>query len=432
MKHLTFRWLATATLVLGCLAMAARPGLAVEDATGFLEKLTDRGYFDTAMEYLDRMRTSPLCPAEFKERIDYEAAITLMKSSLVIQDPKLREQNLDEARNRFEAFIKAKPDHALVPSARMQLAKVLLERGRFKMDLSARASKTGEQKAQLRAEARALFLEAKKAFSEAEEYFSAEHAKFDKVIDPKKTKEIAARDRVRVDLLDSRMLLAAVEYEIAKTYPKEDKEFKGQMTAAAKRYHDLYTKYKRLLSGQYARIGEGRCYKDLGDKESLKTAQDILEQMLLDETDQESYRKMRNVARILLLETLLLPEIKKHADALKKGQEWEEKARGNEENSPDGLNIRFLEGEAALALLRAMEKKEGKEFRDMMTEAKKHFRFVAKFRGQYQQQAPDQAPRSRFRSHGSRASGDLCRCPRPRQGGAGRDAGGRVRDAAQA
>ena len=381
-----FRWLATAGLALGCLVAAAGPGLAVERAEDFLQGLREHGYFDMAIEYLEQMRTSPLCPPELKEAIDYEAAVTLMAGSLAIQDPKLREKDLDQARDKFEAFIKADPRHPLVPGARMQLANVLVARGQSKMEQAGRSTKSAEERKQLMSEARALHQEARKVFTEAERHFTAEHKKFPKVIPPKDTKKIEAREQVRKDLVQSRLLLATVAYEIAKTHPADSKEFKAEMTGAAKQYHDLYAKYKMVLAGLYARMWEGRCYKELGDKESLKTAQVVFEEMLLQPDEPKAYRDMKNKSLILLLETYNLPALKKYAETLKKGKEWEDAARGPEENSPDGLAVHFQEGEAAMAILRGM-KKDDKDYGAMRKEARRHFDFVGRFDGRYQQQA---------------------------------------------
>lgn len=425
MRNSTFRWLASAALVLGWLAATAAPARAVEESQAFLDGLRDQGYFDMALEYIEQMRTNPLCPAEFKEMLDYEAAITLMAGSLVIQDPKLREDNLNQARDKFDAFIKANPSSPLVPGARMQLANVQVERGRFKSEQAARPTKSAEEKAQLMKEARELYTEAQKVFADAERYFTAEHEKFPKVIDPKKTKDREARDQVRKDMVQSRLLLATVAYEIAKTYPADAKEFKEQMLSAAKQYNGLYNKYKSFIAGMYARMWEGRCYKELGDKDSVKTAQAVFEEMLLQPDEPKAFRDMKNKSLILLMETLSLPVVKNYAEVLKRGKEWEETARPNEENSADGLAIHFLEGEAAFAALKEIKTKEDKTFRETRSEARKQFLFVSKFEGQHQQQA-----RTRLRDPLLNVSGE--ERPEPTSFSEARDMGKAALDEMQA
>ena len=387
MRHPTFRWWLLLAVVAGLWTANPTRCVAVEEAQAFLDGLRERGYYDSALDYLEQMRTSPLCPPEWKSSLDYQAAITLMSSSLIVQDPKLRERTLDEARDKFEGFIKANPNSPQVPAARMQLANVLVERGRFKMEQSERPTKSPEEKAALRAEARKLYQDAQKVFTEAELYFTKEHAKYPKVIDPKKTKEIEEREEVRKNLVNSRLLLASVAYEIAKTYDPKSKEYKDAMLAAAKKYNELYMKYKAFLSGLYARMWEGRCYKDLGDKESLKKAQTIFEEMLMQPDQPQAFRDMKNKSLVFLMETLSLPELKNYAAILERGATWEDSANPNEESSVDGLAIHFLEGEAAFELMKANKEKESKEYREMRTAARKHFNLVGRFDGQYQQQA---------------------------------------------
>jgi hypothetical protein len=383
------RWTLRTTLLmvaLGCLGVGGRSAQGEERAREFLDGLREQGYFDVALDYLEQLRASPLCPADLKESIDYEAAITLMSGSLVIQDPKLRIQALDDARDKFDAFIKANPSHPLVAGARMQLANVLVERGRFKMEQSGKTTTKAEEKKQLMADARTLFQDAQKVFTDADAYFTQQHATFNKTIDPKKTKEIEARDQVRKDMLTARLYLCQVAYEIAKTYPEGSKEFKEEMGLAAKKFNDMYNKYKKFTAGLYARMWEGRCYKEIGDAASLKTALAIFEEMMVQPDEPKAFRDMKNKSLVLMMEAMRLPAINKPADALAKAKEWEESARPTDENSPDGLAIHFLGGQCALTLLKAM-KNTDKGYNDMRKEARRHFDFVSRFAGQHQADA---------------------------------------------
>lgn len=388
MRHAARRaWMG---LAIGLVLLVAGTSRAAEEARHFLDALRDEGYIDMALEYIEQLRTSPLCPEDMKGSLDYEAAITLMSGSLATQDPKLRTKYLDDARDKFEAFLKANPTDALAAGARMQLANVLVERGRFKMEQAAKPGTSAEDKKKLPEEARALFQEAQKVFVELERHFTAEHARFPKVIEPKKVKEIEARDEARKNMLNARLALAQVIYEVAGTYPRDSKEYKEQMTGAAKAFNELYTRYKTFAAGIYARMWEGRCFKEMGDAASQKSAQLIFEEMAVQPDEPKAFRDMKNKSLIMWLEMLSSPSMKKHADALKKAQEWEESARPNEESSPDGLTIRFLEAEAAYTLLKGM-KKEDKSYRDMFKEAIRNYEFVARFEGKRQLEARTKA-----------------------------------------
>jgi len=82
MKHAKLlRWLVVGSIFGGCLMLGVRPPGAAEEARRFLDGLRERGLYDMALEYLEQMRTSPLCPDELKEAIDYEAGVTLVTSA---------------------------------------------------------------------------------------------------------------------------------------------------------------------------------------------------------------------------------------------------------------------------------------------------------------------------------------------------------------
>ncbi len=86
-------------------AILCLSGVTVSDATAtepaqkFLQGLRERGYYDTAVDYLERMKTSRLAPIELKEILLYEMGTTLIEASRLQRDIAIREKQLDEARN---------------------------------------------------------------------------------------------------------------------------------------------------------------------------------------------------------------------------------------------------------------------------------------------------------------------------------------------
>jgi len=92
-----------------------------------------------------------------------------------------------------------------------------------------------------------------------------------------------------------------------KTYGPGSKESAETLKAAAKKYHELYTKYEDYLAGLYARMWEGRCYKELGDTEK---AFEAFEDLLAQPSEPQAFRLLKSKTLILLLETALLPEVK--------------------------------------------------------------------------------------------------------------------------
>ncbi len=377
------RWTVVGSILVIFVVLATQPARAVEQSREFLDGLRERGLFDTALEYLEQMQTSPLCPPEIKETIDYEAGVTLVTDSRTERVSGVKATKLDTAQARFKKFIKEHPEHRLLPAATTQLANVLVERGRTKAEQAQRATKTAEEKKSLNGEARSLYLEARKVFEQSEKNFFEKLKKYPKFIEPNKKLEIEARDQARKDLLQARLYLATVVYELALTYDPGSKERKANLLKSAETYNKLYDKYGSRLAGLYARLWEGRCYKVLGED---KKAFEVFEELLMQPDEPPAFRTLKNKALILALETYTQSKTPNYAEAIKKAKKWQETARGPDENSDDGLLIKYLSGDAALSWSRGLETDDDRR-KDSLTFARKQFTFVSRFPGDYQQKA---------------------------------------------
>jgi len=401
MRHSTWsRALLLGAMVVGCLA-AAGAALGAEPAREFLEGLRERGYHDMALAYLDQMRTSPRCPEDFKEVIDYETGVTLVSLSRQPGPVETRLEHLSAARRRFRNFTDDHPNHPLVAAANTQLGNVLVERGRINVLLASQRSKSDADKKKLMADARKLYQEAQKVFQEAERRMSERAKPFQGVVlDPARDAEkIRQRDQAHNDLIQAKLYLVQVVYEIGKTYEPGSKPFKENLNKAAQQYRDLYDKYDRWFGGLYARMQEGRVYKELGD---IPRAINILEEMLVLPGDKQALRILKTQSLILLLESYLACEPKRLQDAVRKVDEWERSVTGAEGSSPEGLKIHYLGGVACMELAESLKPNDPKRI-PTRAAARKHFDLVARYAGELQREArarllelsgesPDEAP----------------------------------------
>ncbi len=357
-----------------------RPGHAEEEAWRFLEGLRQRRYYDMALEYLERIENSPRCPEDLKEQIDYERGVTLIDASRVAGAP--RQERLNEARDALEAFLAEHPQHPLAGTANTQLANVLVERGRMKAALAERPSKSAEEKKQLIAEAREHYEAARKVFVTAEQR-AYERAKALEEEARKDVRKEGARDEARRELLQARLSLALVVYEIGKTHEPSSKPFKENVAKAAEELGELSEKYGDYTAGLYARMREGEARKDLGQADKAIT---IFREMLTVPGESDTARNLRNESLGLLLETYLRPKVERYDDALEHVAKWQEAARDAEQSSPAGLKIRFLAGKAAMAKAESLEEGDANR-KDYLQTARNHFKFVARFPGDYQRDA---------------------------------------------
>jgi tetratricopeptide (TPR) repeat protein len=369
-------------LAFGVLTAVTLTARSDEPAWEFLEGLRQRGYHDMALVYLDQMRTSPRCPADLKEVLDYEAGVTLVATSRTGTVP-AREGQLDQAENRLNQFIKDHPDHDLSAAANTQLANVMVERGRLKSELASGSSKTPEQKKALREAARAHYQEAEKVFASAEEHYYERAKELKELDDPSKVSNLEeARQEAYADLVQARLFLAGVIYEIGKTYDPGSKEFKEKLTEAAERYSDLYEKYGTLLGGLYARMWEGRAYKELGETDK---AINVFKEMLTLPAESPVFRSLMTQSLALALETYLLPDVKNYTDAVAMVAAWEDKAREDEKSSPEGLKVLYLGGLASLEFAKTVE--DAKQKRDNRIAAKQRLERVARSVGEHRRDA---------------------------------------------
>src|SRR5579864_6508369 len=96
-------------------AIAVAPARAADDprfALGFVQGLRERGYYDLALDYLTELRADKNTPADVKAKLDYEEGRTLTEAATHGSDPEVARRQLDQARDRLEAFIKANPGKA--------------------------------------------------------------------------------------------------------------------------------------------------------------------------------------------------------------------------------------------------------------------------------------------------------------------------------
>ena len=205
------RWLA-AVATAGLLLALPQASRAVDDTEGFLEALRQRGYFDTALDYLETLRANPRVSAEFKATIDYEAGAVLIEASKGNRVMANREKQLAEAKLRLDRFLQEHANHPQAQSATRQLANLLVERGKIKVLQSESASKKPAEKEQLLADARGMLAEAGKVFAAQEKQALEEHRKFAPKLE-RDSPEYTARERVRQRLLAARIAMATVPYE---------------------------------------------------------------------------------------------------------------------------------------------------------------------------------------------------------------------------
>ena len=157
------RWWALLALLAAVFSATASRATASEPAQAFLDGLRERGYFDTAADYLDAALESPLVPGRFKQTALYEKGLILVLGASHERDPAIQETQLNEGQKALEQFVADNPSHLLATAARSQLGNVLVKRAGLRVEKAKRlapAQKQAETNAAV-----AMFDEAAKIFA---------------------------------------------------------------------------------------------------------------------------------------------------------------------------------------------------------------------------------------------------------------------------
>ncbi len=356
-----------------------RQSAGAEEAERFVRGLKERGYYDLAIEYLQDMRTNPLCPSNFREVLDYELATTYIE--WITSGGPRTEEVLEQARSAFERFLREYPARPEVGQAAFQLANVLVELGKLKRQQAEQPGLAPPQRDRLLEEARHHLKQAEERFAAAERraYERARTLEEEAKKDPRRE---ADRDEARRQLLLARIHLAGVVYELGRTYPSNSADYKQRLQDALKRYEELFEKYKAFTAGAYAGIQVGRIRRELGD---LPGSVSILKTViaLLSGAEGDD-RLVANEARAELMETYIAQKNFKEAVAV--AEEWNKEARQGEQSTREGLMIAFAAGRAALELAR-QAKPNSPEQRQNVTSARRYLGQVARFPGSLRREA---------------------------------------------
>ncbi|MEI6255963.1 MAG: hypothetical protein WCQ77_04880 [Planctomycetota bacterium] len=319
-----------AIVLAGLLHGGIRSATAAEKPSGnardistarLLDALDDRQMPDVVLWVLERVEKDPESAADFKKEVPFRRAVALVATSRLETNAVRRAEIFDRAGLEIEAFLKESPEGERAIEAYLQMGNLLIERGRVKVET---AKRPGEDVKKLWAEAIPFFDAAikvlegpdRKPDEEIQTVANAEDAVLKELrsVDdqlkslrgddsgekadggkeggkpaPKAKKPVrkpgSARrmaeveerqDELRGQLLKTRLLIAASYYEKSRALQPTSEPWKMALGESAKRYKELYEKYRTRGAGLFARYYEGRNYVALGDrKQALAALADI-------------------------------------------------------------------------------------------------------------------------------------------------------------
>jgi len=346
---------------------------ATEPAQAFLDGLRERGYFDTAADYLDTALESPLVAGKFKQTALYEKGLILVLGASHERDPAIQESQLNEGQQALQRFVTDQPSHLLATAARTQLGNVLVKRAGIRVERARRlapAQKQAETKAAL-----GMYDDAAKIFAGLITELAERKKKFSAAIDEKTDPELATqRDRVRTDYLQAQIFAAATQEEKAMAFDPGTKEQTESLTKASDGYKTVYEEYRTRMAGLYAHMYQGRCQHKLG---KYKEASSVFTH-LLDNPDTPEFRPLRVKVMPQAVEAWFAQRL--FLEIVNQAVPFTDALRPGEDRTDDAMQMRLTTARAcqAYAAELAAANPHDPQIKALLAEARKQALFVSR------------------------------------------------------
>lgn len=260
----TFR---SATICLVTLLIGAQSLSADEPAARFVNALREKGYYDIAIEYLDKAKNNPNVAEEYRKRIKFEKAAVLIDQVAQLKDRKKIDAQLDTAQEllkQYAANNKSQVENARTLSFRSRLlsmrADVCLK------DADATQLTEGERK-KIREEARGYLGESLESVEGA-----LEAGKI--LLDPKSKGgiKISVKNPQTELIKEMRNIYSVMKVQkpfnaerMASTFPERSPERKSLLESAVAKYTEVAdSKLGNTVPGVRACVRAGLCYQQLG------------------------------------------------------------------------------------------------------------------------------------------------------------------------
>ncbi|WP_428305632.1 hypothetical protein [Lacipirellula sp.] len=372
-----------ACLGVASLHAANHAAYGADSNAAFLKALRDRGWDDTAVEYLEWVEASPLATPEFTGNLAFQRASSLVSQARQSRDRSERERLLNQAASDFEAFAAKQEDPTLAIDALRQAANIYAEQALVAIaesrQLSADAS---AERDALVAKAGTLFGKATADVKQVVDVTTKEIAALPKAAEIQSDPAAKAkRDQLRDRQVEARFLEARLAFEGAATLDRDSAEFAKQLNAASKQFGELIEEYRNSLVGMSSRFYQGRCAQDLGEYEkALSCYEDITR------GDGTSAEARRLTARAHRYRTETLLELGKTDDAIKRSDEWLRQSPPAERQQPEWIEAGYRLADALQAKIAEGKLSDG-DAKKMEAHARSLVREAATRPNEFRQQA---------------------------------------------
>lgn len=302
-RYRGIRWIGLVLVGLSWLGSESflAPTLGDEPAEAFLQALRDAGHYDLAIDYLEQVQQGNLISDEFRQKIPFEKAATIIQSTALLRDIELWEERLNEAQTLLEQVAKqANTTDSKIKSIE-ELANLRFRQSRIYVHRSTSDRLTTTEQTAALERARQLMQESLQSFDQARELLRPELESVTKVAEGSGDDAEAARKRLeplRNTFTQIRLRNPIVREALADTYPAQDATRTQLLTQALKDYSEIWDKYYRYAAGVDACLFAARCQTKLGkNAEALALLEEIFEM-----SDSPKFRELKRTAAELAVQ----------------------------------------------------------------------------------------------------------------------------------
>lgn len=321
-----FVWALASGLALASVTSAPAADLHFE----LLNGLRKQGYGDMAVNYLRNMEQGQRIPDDLKETFDLELARSMQVAAQFSENVDEAERLRIETRTQLDKFLKEHPTHPEAALAYDTYGVLSLGIGNSAIKQSA-IQKDPARKAELLAQARTAFEEARPRFAEAATQFQSKYEAIKKASQeeqPSRVKKSAKRlvnDLLLAedDWVNARFNLAMIDYHVARTYPDlKQPEAVALLQKADKALDVIWHAYSDQPPGLPAHHWTARINEELGNHQK---AIDIYDEVTANEPEEGreiSPYMMQFFAENFLYRTRLQAKLGKFDDLILEAEDW--------------------------------------------------------------------------------------------------------------
>jgi hypothetical protein len=336
----------TRLVLLAAIWCVSGPRLVAADPSADLTAaLRQRGWNDTALEFLDWAPSTPLIGEEFRRLVPFHRATVLAEQGRRSRSRSERTRLLTEAAQSFAEFADSKPGALPAIDALRQAASAHAELGLASLADAENMAGGAELRASARGELELAGSLVERIVAGCESELAALPKPAVIQADPEAKK---LRDQLRSRLAEARYLQALLKFERSRTFPKGE-EATEAFTEAGELFGDLVAEYRDTLVAASSRFYQGRCWQERGDMAKALGCYDDL--VRLPAADPE-FRRW--TARAHRRRAECLAELGKWEEAVRDGEEWLAASRPAERDLPEWLEVAYRLAKSCQGLAKSL------------------------------------------------------------------------------